>query len=281
MCNNSPNLSVFSSFSLKIIALIAMTIDHVALLLFEIPAIAAAEIPLHTIGRIAAPLFLFVAVESARHTSNRIRYIVRLYAANLICAIVVVISNTLFSNYIGEHSAGNIFTTLMYTVVFIHCIEEIKASLQNRDRKRLLICLLGVLIIFLVQIIISFYVVDNRGIDTSQSELTILLALFPRVLVVEYTPLFILLGLAWYWFPGKIQRILALLVWSFLARYPLGLDVWVFVSYFGAQQQWMFLAAPFIALYSGTKGKGLKYFFYLYYIAHPYVLYVVSAILGK
>ena len=41
-------------------------------------------------------------------------------------------------------------------------------------------------------------------------------------------------------------------------------------------QCFMILALPLLLLYNGERGKGHKNFFYVYYPAHIYVLYVIS-----
>jgi hypothetical protein len=65
-----------TGFQLKIIALLLMTCDHSGYYLGEL-----GEMPLvlRYLGRLSAPLFLFMVVEGYIHTSNRQRYLLRLY----------------------------------------------------------------------------------------------------------------------------------------------------------------------------------------------------------
>ncbi len=75
-------LPVFlSGFSLKVIALITMTIDHVGLVLF--PKI----VPLRAIGRIAFPIFAFLLVEGYLHTKDLKKYLLRLFLFALISEV--------------------------------------------------------------------------------------------------------------------------------------------------------------------------------------------------
>ena len=52
----------------------------------------------------------------------------------------------------------------------------------------------------------------------------------------------------------------------------------------GGNQPYMVLAVPFILLYNGEKGRGQKYFFYLYYPLHRYAIsigvYIYRALTG-
>lgn len=63
---------------LKYTALIFMTIDHIGAFIPGTP------IWLHYIGRLAAPIFFFVAVEGIMHTVNRKKYLLRLYISSVL-----------------------------------------------------------------------------------------------------------------------------------------------------------------------------------------------------
>lgn len=44
---------------------------------------------------------------------------------------------------------------------------------------------------------------------------------------------------------------------------------------------WMVIGAlPFIMLYNGKKGKGFKYFFYIFYPVHIYIFYIIGNMMG-
>ncbi|MCT4687170.1 TraX family protein [Vallitalea sp.] len=47
-------------------------------------------------------------------------------------------------------------------------------------------------------------------------------------------------------------------------------------------EQWlMVLALPFMVLYNGKRGGKCKYFFYLFYPIHIYVLYILGALINN
>ena len=284
------DLVVFNSFSIKVVALAVMTIDHVAVYLFEFPAVAASYVALRSIGRIAAPLFLFVVTESARHTSSRPRFILRLYSANLLCEGIGFVSNNVLSGSIGTYHFGNIFPTLMYTVVVIHFTEKMVRSFRGRKYRGLFAWLAGLLAVCLVPALASSFLLNSQMIPAALPALTAVqassvldmaAALLPSILTVEYSLLFVLLGLFWYWSPSKALKVVLLVAFSLLARFPMGLeDIGLFFTFFGAQQYYMVLAAPLIALYNGKRGPSLKYLFYAYYIIHPYILIVIGSVIG-
>lgn len=67
---------------LKIIAMIAMTIDHVGLVLLP-------QVPLlRLIGRLAMPIYAYMIAEGCRHTHSRGRYLFRLASLALVCQVV-------------------------------------------------------------------------------------------------------------------------------------------------------------------------------------------------
>jgi len=72
---------LLSNSKLKIIALIAMTIDHVGYTLYPNLVI------LRIIGRVAFPIYCFLLVEGFRYTSSRKRYFIRLLVFALISEI--------------------------------------------------------------------------------------------------------------------------------------------------------------------------------------------------
>lgn len=70
-----------SSNTLKVIAIIAMTIDHLAWVGIETyeQAETPLQIFLHIIGRLTAPMMMFFVAEGYYHTHNYFRYLYRLF----------------------------------------------------------------------------------------------------------------------------------------------------------------------------------------------------------
>ena len=118
-----------NTFQIKIIALVTMTLDHFSKYQTFTVNRTFNDI-LGIIGRIAAPLFLFMAVEGLRHTRSKPKYILRLYIAGVIIGI---------ANRIVEKISGtgvlfdNTLPMLFFTVLFAFCIEQI---IKNRHKTK-------------------------------------------------------------------------------------------------------------------------------------------------
>ena len=75
-----------SGNQLKIIALLAMTCDHVGMQL--LPQFGFLRI----IGRLAMPIFAYMIAEGCRYTRNRLRYLCRLLLLALACQVVYFVA---------------------------------------------------------------------------------------------------------------------------------------------------------------------------------------------
>ncbi|MGM9637652.1 MAG: TraX family protein [Eubacteriales bacterium] len=72
-----------SGTTLKIIALISMTLDHVGLILLnDYP-------PFRIIGRLAFPIFAYMIAEGCRYTRHKLKYFLRIFLLGIGCQIVL------------------------------------------------------------------------------------------------------------------------------------------------------------------------------------------------
>ena len=139
-----------SAFQLKTVALICMTIDHFGCYL-TFTTNNDINSALRIIGRIAAPLFLFLLIESLRHTRSKWKFTLRLYIA----AVAIQICNTLFMDYIAVgymSSLGNILQTFTYTAFYIALIEWLIGEIKS---KRILRCILP-MVLMIVPFVIAW-----------------------------------------------------------------------------------------------------------------------------
>ena len=101
-----------SGNALKVIAIIAMTIDHVAWMGIAtyVQAETPAQILLHIIGRLTAPIMFFFVAEGYYYTRNYKKYLLRL-------ALLAVVSHFAFCFF--NDSGFNPFTNLLFNATSI------------------------------------------------------------------------------------------------------------------------------------------------------------------
>lgn len=97
---------------LKLIALVSMTLDHVAILLM------GNYLPFRIIGRIAFPIFAFMISEGCRYTKNKLRYFSVIFCLGIICQTVYFIFDR--SLYM------NILISLSLSILIIYCLQYAK-----------------------------------------------------------------------------------------------------------------------------------------------------------
>ncbi|OCA90498.1 hypothetical protein A8F94_01015 [Bacillus sp. FJAT-27225] len=92
LSSNAINTKVLNANAIKVIAIIAMIVDHAAIWL--VPAGTTMDTIIHTFGRLAAPIMCYLIAEGFNYTSNLQNYIKRLF-------IFALISHFPFVLYLG------------------------------------------------------------------------------------------------------------------------------------------------------------------------------------
>lgn len=110
-----------TSFTLKIIAVVSMFIDHIGYI--YISPSAPEYLIFRGIGRLAFPIFVYLIVEGCQKTSNINKYLFRLFIFALISEIPF---DYAFSNVMIEFTHQNIFFTLCLGVLSIYVYKIIK-----------------------------------------------------------------------------------------------------------------------------------------------------------
>ena len=90
---------MINSYMMKVIAVILMTMDHIAMV-FLSPE--DGEV-LRILGRSAAPLFVFLLVQSFFYTRSREKMLVRLYLGSVITSSVFVVMAYCFNVYYNSN----------------------------------------------------------------------------------------------------------------------------------------------------------------------------------
>lgn len=247
-----------SVLTLKIIACIAMLIDHVGYMINFMP--------FRIIGRIAFPIFLYLICNGYRHTSNRLRYALRL----LVFAIISQIPFSLFCYHSVWSMNGNVFFTLLMSLLCIWAAD----SMMKHKILRWFSLLPSIVVFFLY----------HYGVIAS-----------------DYGARAIVMAIVFYLFDGKklTNRILVLAGYVFALYYPQILS-WLLhivcgdfsyiptVSQWQLTQGWSVMALPMIFAYNGNRGKLpdgrlssklIQYGFYAFYPLHQLLLWLASVIL--
>ena len=281
-----------NAWQIKMIALVFMTIDHLGAYGFEIPFFETYNTKLRLIGRIAMPLFLFALTESIRHTRNRKRFLLRLYLGAVGCGLFVTVTNFLFHDSIGMFINSNIFFTYFYIALYVMLIEEMIRGVREKSVKPILLGIVGITATFLPHILLVLldkvnimdYGASVYAAFAFQDFVTSFLA---SPIHVEYTILFVIMGVVMYFAEGKYKKTAVLILFSIFC-YLGGKITAIHTSFFGFvvgyPQYYMILAVPFMLLYNGEKGRGSKYFFYAYYPLHRYAIsiavYIYQLLIG-
>jgi len=263
-----------TSYRLKIIAMIAMTIDHAAGIIGQMglmslfPELSLGESAqiiglMHGIGRMAFPLFAFLLAEGAGKTRSMPKYIGRLVLFALVsepffyCALSLEAPTfaNLWDN-ICSFRFGNVFFTLVLGAAAIYVYQ----LLERRKMK----C---------------------RWLVFVPACLTIALA--GEAIGCDYGMSGILLIVALYLVKTKTQKSAVVLVWA-VALYILG------QTFVGTGFRWSQLSARNVAnclwaasscllfcRYNGSRGKPLKWCFYIYYPAHLLLLSQLAAVIRR
>ena len=279
---------------LKVIALISMFIDHLWFFLPDMPYC------FHWIGRISFPIFLYCCVLGYVHTSNRKRYFLRIYSLSVIVGLI---------NFLWISKSGinlNSIRTIFITLILMYIYEQFKQNLKKGSV--LAAAFLG------WQVITSFLVIWLAAFLTD-APLFMIVTVLGNILNLDGGILFALLGLSMYvFYRSRLKLTIAFIIITlidmtlvsspilpYLSRYlmwngqlenldPLveaissmlfGVNPLFTTSdiLFGYPQWMMIFALPIIFLYNGTKGRGCKYLFYVFYPLHIVVLYAIRLLL--
>ena len=117
---------ILSGNGLKIVAMVAMLLDHAGVILFD-------NLPiLRLIGRLAYPLYAFLIAEGCRHTSSKLFYFLRIFALGMVCQVVYYfVDKSLYLNilltfsvsiplvYLLQTARKNAFLTALFLGVII------------------------------------------------------------------------------------------------------------------------------------------------------------------
>jgi hypothetical protein len=123
---NNKSIKGFNSFTLKIIAITAMFIDHVGIIFlsgYSIPYVIC-----RLIGRISFPIFAFLIAEGAYYTKNKANYALRL-------GVFAVISEIFFDLAIHNNILIWEYQNVFFTLLLGLCSIMLYEYYSNMDLK--------------------------------------------------------------------------------------------------------------------------------------------------
>ena len=256
-----------SGFQMKLMALLFMTVDHIGLYF----AAAGAPVWFRWIGRLSAPLFLFLLVEGFMHTRSRKRYLCRLYVAGSVMALVNLLLNTLLSRPDGIRMQSNIFFSLFWVFLLLTGWETMCSFWRQGKKGAAWMVVGGVAAWFAAARLM-------RVLPVPQELFTAAELFLPDLFTVEGGVWFVLKGILWYAFRAFPAARGAIYAAMCLCQFPSvssGLDAF-FLTGYSWMEVFVLLLWP---LYNGTRGRSAKLLFYTYYPIHMALLFALSCAL--
>lgn len=241
---------------LKLTAVVAMVLDHVAWILFP-----SMEI-FHFIGKIAFPIFCFMIAEGYLKTHDKKKYLFRLTLIAVISEIPFLIT---FRLAFGQNFRGldTIFDLVLGLVaIWFYDVHKFKGR---------------TLVVFLIGIVALFIGVDG--------DLFGVLAIFLfykyhgdfKEIAKKYLLMSIIYNLSIIGFQ-IVQSILIGVPISQITFVLSNVQYWIsFLEEVGG----ISLALIPIKFYNGEKGRSMKYFFYGFYPVHLIILYGINMLTSK
>lgn len=225
---------------LKLIAILAMTVDHIADLIYPGFPGEPVALSLHIIGRLTAPIMWFFICEGFYHTRNLRKYLLRMFVFAVISHFAYCfafgISFMPFTD--GIFNQTSVIWPLFWAIVALWIINS--ATALKTWQKWLLIIVINLITFpadwscIAVMAIVAMY--DNRGNLEKQ------------------------MGGMMFW-----VIIYAIVSFFFVSKVYAVIQLGVILVY------------PLLKQYNGQKGtvKWMKWFFYLYYPAHLVVVGII------
>ena len=231
---------------IKIIAIIAMTIDHIAWLLFPGYPCAPLPIALHIIGRLTCPIMCYFIAEGYHYTRDVNKYTIRLFIFAIISHFAYIFASMDFVDFKSfiPFYYGNVLnqTSVMWSLAWGLVMLRVAHSEKIKEAIKPLLIILICLITFpsdwscIASLCILAFGTNRGNFKKQMLWMVFYVALYATV-------------------------------------YFFALD-----KVYGMIQMAVVLAIPVLALYNGQRGKNqavnkvMKWVFYIYYPLHLLVI---------
>jgi hypothetical protein len=258
------SLKGLNTYQLKLLGLVLMVGDHIHYFFAE----GGAPFWLTQLGRLVAPIFIFISVEGFFHTRSKTTYAKRLLIGSTVMMLGSVLLQRLLPTEIGL--TANIFASLFLGVWYMYFMDLLIANAKTLPFNR-------IQAVMVVMALLVPWVLDGLKLmliaqAVPNPHLFLIVSLLPSPLFSEGGWMFVVLVLWFYYTRPRLWLQLAGLIALGLLLLAQGLiqgqDIW------RDDYQWlMLLGAIPLAFYNGQKGKDRKYLFYIFYPVHLWLLY--------
>lgn len=241
---------ILNSNQLKLIAIIAMTVDHIAWAMFDGYPSALLPLVMHIIGRLTCPIMCYFIAEGYHYTRNINKYAFRLFAFAFVSHFAYIFASNDFVDFKSfiPFYYGNFLnqTSVMWSLAWG------LVMLRIADSKRIK-SIYKVLLVILICII------------TLPSDWSCIAALCIMAIGTNR---------------GDFRKQMSWMIF-YVALYSL---VYFFAidKAYGILQMGVVLSIPVIAMYNGKRGKNpkinkfMKWFFYIFYPVHLFVIGLIN-----
>lgn len=231
---------------IKIIAIIAMTADHIAWLVFPGYDDRPEAVILHIIGRLTCPIMCYFIAEGYHYTKNINRYTFRLFLFSVISHFAYIFASSSFADFKSfiPFYYGEIFnqTSVMWPLAWGLVMLRVVNSEKIRSGLKIMLVLLICVITFpsdwsCIASLCILAIGTNKGSLKKQ--------------------------MLWMIFYVAIYSVV----------YFFALD-----KLYGIIQMGVILSIPFIMMYNGKRGNNptvnriMKWLFYIYYPLHLFII---------
>lgn len=298
-----------NNLSLKIIACVAMTLDHLGIFLdfylndssYE-PLITTLRI----IGRIALPIFVYLVFEGCRKTKDIKKYLMRLGIASsclyLLIILTFVISPTIGFNFGTGFFLENIFFTLFLLVLTYYSLFKKKGFWQR--------ILIIIPILFAIGEFIYEVACENNAFKYNTQFQGFIDGIMPQY-QFESLIMFLIIAISNFFYERNIKKslgvegkqfqaivdsdqsqlyrnimmILGTVIVSLICEgltYVTNIGPYIVNSAIRQKEAWFLIAFLFIIFYNGKLGpsnKITKYGFYIYYPVHIGLLALIFVLI--
>jgi hypothetical protein len=256
---------ILSGTAIKVIGAVLMAMDH----LHQMFIAQGAPEWLGWLGRPVATMFIFLCAEGFFYTRNRKRYLLQLLGGFLFMAATNRILSAVMP--VGEIALiNNIFSTLFMAAFYMWMTDRLKRGIKEKKAALILSAAAG----FIIPLLIGLALIVALQ---SRSRAVNIFFFIPNPVSAEGGLVMVFMGLGFYllrkYRPAQAALVLviAAAAWYSSRNAPGSGDF-----------QWLMIFAVVpMFLYNGKRGRGSKYFFYVFYPAHVYLFYCIAWFLNR